>query len=575
PRPTPQMLKEYTRTGWAPGLRALLDGKDVEYLARVGKTQAMIKFPNTGVETVVDMVKLQRPVLQTIARKNNEIIKAVDALLDTTPSTIPVNLLEFAEGSATSSIRRAVVDLKDYAIGEGTVRGFINNLPEATKENLIARFGRLLPMELGIMEGLGPAARAEKEFLREALLTSGKKGLMLTDNGQMRLFVADQSTVIKGVVSESQAFGAELGGILGDDILTPTVDDWIKHMLREQGVSELDLGYFVDIAETQLGARLRALASTEVKQVDENVRVAMAQTGGDTAENTITRAGLESERLHDGSIELRDVQCKTIMAIVPDEETAARYADDLTSEIGSPTLGKFPGASNNGGGGPPRKPNEPLTPPDPPIREGSKLADAATLFAPVATALENFAKAAERRGLGPAYTQVYLPAHNAMLQVQRELSDVARDAFGGLTFKDKLQQISSKIIKVNKKRYPTVTGHVEAATKEEIARAGGLMVRAMNENEIRIAKFIEGAGLGNDIPRLMSTSRLIDASINDKLAKVIQRMEKIELSPEAQELLGLFKSMPKISTREEAMGMLGLSDAERQVIKIIKGSRAA
>ncbi|KKL87461.1 hypothetical protein LCGC14_1934480, partial [marine sediment metagenome] len=196
-------------------------------------------------------------------------------------------------------------------------------------------------------------------------------------------------------------------------------------------------------------------------------------------------------------------------------------------------------------------------------------------LAPVVTALENFAKAAERRGLGPMYTQGYVPAHNAMLQVQRELSDVVRDGLGGLTFKDKLQQISGSLVRVNRKRYPTITGHVEAITKEEIAKAGGLMTRAMTENELRIAKYIEGAGLGNDIPRLMSMSRLIDASMSDKLPKVIERMRKIELSPEAQELLTLFESLPKVGTREEAMAMLDLSEAERQVIKIIKGSGAA
>ncbi len=573
--PTPQMLKEYTRTGWAPGLRGLIDGKDITYLARLGKSQAMVRFPNTGVETVVDMVRLQRPILQTIARRNEEIIRAVDGVLDSPPSSMPVNLLDLAAGleGGASGVRRAVVDLKDYAIGEGTVRDFVKNLPPASQESLIARFGQLLPMELDMMRGLGPAARAESEFLREALLSLGKKGLMLTDDGQMRIFVADLETVIKSPVLESRGFGAEIAGIAGDDVLIPTIDDFLKHTLRENGVSELDLDYFVRIAEERLGERLRAGVSTEVKQLDENVKVALKEAGGDTTDQIMSRSGVESDRLHDGSIQLRDADSKTILAILPDEDAAARYAMDLSADTGGPPLGKFPGASNNGGSGPPLKPNEQLFKADAP--QGSKIADALTLGAPVISALENFAKAAERRGFGPVYTQIYVPAHSAMLQVQREMSDVARDVFGGLTFKDKFQQVSNKIIKVERKRYPTVTGHIEAVTREEIAKAGGLMTRAMTENELRIAKFIEGAGLGNDVPRLMSTSRLIDASVSGRLEKVIGDMKRIELSPEAQELLGLFESMPKIATREEAMALLDLSDAERQIIKIIKDSSAA
>lgn len=596
-------LAEFQKTGWAPGLRAQFGGKDLEFVARVGKEDALIRSLDTGEELITAMKGLQQPVLQSNVKRVEEVVRAVDQLLDEKIRHVPVNLSErvWDGGAGVTAVRRAVVDTDDYLHINTSVRAWLKSLPDDQLTQLNNRLGTLNPIELDELKRIGPmTAFDQQQQLNNVLEILGYKGILQNDNGIVRLFVRDRNTVRIGDVMESQRFGAHVSGSLNDAVLFPSIDDAIKGALRAKGVSEGDMEYFMRIAMQRAGKRMNDSMDPDVRQVVENVNIGMAKLEGaapakaGTAskmhpleeaqhlrnQNDIARAGLEMDYLHDGRVSLRDTDTKTLLGRFADEDMAADFAREMGVNDGLPPLGSFPGAASHGGGaGPPPFQSQVIQPgPAPGEAPQSwirRIVDAHTLFASAWTAIENFAKVAERKGFGQAYTEVYLKGNRAMLEVHRELSQVGRDALGGQTFKHALEQITRATGKVSKKRYPIVSGHVEAASKEEVARAGGLMTRAMTPNEIRVAKHIERVGLQDDVPRLMSLDRLMDSALKGNLEHTIARMKQIELSPEAQDLLRIFESMPKFKTQQEVAQYLGLTQDEQQVLKIIRDSMTA
>lgn len=604
-----EQLLEFGTTGWAKGMRVINGGKQYEFLGDLGEN-VRIRSLDTGVVEVVPKLQLQRPTLQSVAKRDEEILRAIDNALDSRPTSLPVGIAETVipegGGMAANGIRRALVDIKEFLFIDGSVRNWIRELPGEVQEKLIAKYGQIRPIELRDLHRQGPAAETEKNILTEALALMGHKGLVRNDNGYISVFLPDpQNQIVKGSVVETQRFGASISGFALDNVLHVDAEDWLKHQLRSKGVSEADLDYFMEIAKRRLGERLKNLMDPEVRQVDENVSVVMGQvTNRNRKRKTadadqldifededFARAGVETELLPDGQIMLRDAATKSVMGTMRTGEEGLAFVREMGVDNTGPGLGDFPGGSSHGGGGAPPKVNSQMIPPNgavPPRgvkssgsvdlgQKWSDLVDAQTLFGSIFTALENFARAAERKGLGPAYTKIYLPTHEAMLKVHRELSDVVRASLGGLTFKDKLQQISDALVTVGRKRYAYITGHIEALSKQEIEKAGGLMTRAMTQNEIRVAKYAESSGLQHDIPRLMSVDRLVDSALRgaSSLRNTVARMEKIKLSPEAQQLLGMFKTMPRFKDREQVFNYLGLTKEERQLIKVIKDSRAA
>lgn len=582
---SPEMVKEWQDTGWFSGMRTLLKGQDVEFLGRVGKDQAKIRRLDTLREETVKLSQLERPLFTSIARRNEDILKNIDRMLDSRATKLPVGLDERI-GEGAWGVRRALIDVKDYLVlNNQTVASWIKGLPHATQEQLLAKHGTLELIDR--IPSMIPNSKPHL-IVKDALEMTGHKGLLRLDNGIPEVLVVDRNTLTKSNVLES---AAHVLGNANQDILFPQLDDWLKLKLREEGVLEPDVDHFFNIATQRFGERLRRIVDPEVAVIEQNVAAArtrpakLTQEAADEldlidAEDALTRAGLEHARLSDGRVEIRDAGSKSILANVLDEDEAAMFARELSSENVGPNLGDFPGGGGTGGGGgrPPRA-NQPLIPSDPPLRSrgrGAELADS-LLFPRLFSALENVAKKFEHTGLGPAYTKVYLPAHNAMLKVMREMSVTKRDALGGLTYADKLQQISKTLLKVSKKRHPIVTGYIESLTKEEIEKAGGLMVRAMTQNEVRVAQGIEAVGLGNDIPRLMAVDRLVKSALKGKsaLENTIERMKRIQLSPEAQALLAQFEAAPRFKNRAEIEQFLGLSDAERMVIKVIDDSNAA
>lgn len=200
-----------------------------------------------------------------------------------------------------------------------------------------------------------------------------------------------------------------------------------------------------------------------------------------------------------------------------------------------------------------------------------------SLFGTMFTAMENVAKAAENRGIGPAFTRVFDPAQRAIIEVDRQLSDVKRKLLGGVSFSEGMQGLEKSLRGVNKERQTTVTQYVEALSREEIAAPGGLLQRGMTENEVRVAKELVKAGLHNDLPRLMTTERLIASALKgrQKLENTIIRMRQTQLSPEKQQLVALFEAMPKFKSREEVLQFLGATEEEKWALRLIRDSMTA
>lgn len=783
-------IQQFRKTGWAPGFRAYHRGKEYEFARRLNTDEAIIKSLNTGLESTVKMADLQRPIITTVARRSEEVIRAIDGLLETRPKMLPGYLVDFLPVAPPEStaeeinaianargMRRMLVDTSEYAEVGPSLKSWIKALPNSIQERLIAEHGTLKLMELQEVDRRMRGDAGEfRQLLDEILDLTGHKGVIVDDEGFVRLYVKDQTTVAHSSILQSLEFNVKESGAVSytyahkapetSPILDIFPEEVYTQALREAGVRETDIDYFREIAAKRYGERLNRLKEPKITEMEERVeslvagesvskevtgdvsslealkglqgvsviegvgkplfsptgiggvgdhgvtiqiepsmyhKLAVRRGGPDTSlersqsllrgddsyhylkaasesgkelgtptlwvrvidtykgpallveghegrhrslvaldEGDLTmpvqiirksgseegfkealeagrfidqeksydlygsdyvsgssaqtivrslpsddpiegasRIGIEVNRLHDGRLELRDHSSKTVVAKVNNEDELAAYINDLGPDEGTPILGEFPGAGNHGGNVLPPDPQDPIFP-HPMSGEGpengerlglvQRLVDFQTLFGSVATALENFSKAAERHGLGPAYSKVYIPAHKAMINVHRHISDVKRPGLGDRSFKEALQDLSHTLVRVPRKRNVTVTGHMEALSKEEIAKAGGLMVRAMNPGELRAAKFIESAGLENDVPRLMSTLRLIKGVEKNRLATVIASMERLELSPEAQEVLKLFKSMPKFKERGEIYDYLGLTKPERDVVKIIEDS---
>jgi len=72
----------------------------------------------------------------------------------------------------------------------------------------------------------------------------------------------------------------------------------------------------------------------------------------------------------------------------------------------------------------------------------------------------------------------------------------------------------------------------------------------------------------------MSMDRLVTAAVKGRLQTTIERMKRLKLSPEAQELLAKFEAMPKFKTRDEVLDFLQATKEERDVINnVIRASR--
>lgn len=592
PEASEASLRQFGKRGFFEGLHIFVDGKDAEYLAHVGKSNILVRMVNSGKTRTVAAERVQRPLLPRILERDEAVLREVSKVVDDLAENgVTTNLaggryIEVALRDLTREesrpIRHGFVEVTDYETAT-SLREWRRTLTDEERR----MWDELVEDAPELMGPNHPASNisdAELSATREIIALRDSPGLLLNDEGFVQIIPGRPSTVHPGTTMESQAFGTRVAGDLVEEgtsgVLVPNIDDQLKLALRQQGVVEGDLEYFLNVAKERFGARLNGLMDVEARQVKENVEVALSKTV-DNLDEAATRSGLDLTDLEDGRVVVRDAQSKSIIGVASSRSTVDDFVQKAGIDESGPPIVDVPGGNGAGGGGLPPKPQAqiPQGPGEGPLRnlgKGGGLVDATTMFGSLWTAMENFAKTAERRGFGQVYTKVFLPTQRAILTVDRELAEVKRKLLGGVSFSEHLEKLGKTLGKVKRERQETVTRYVEYMAREEIAAPGGLLQRGMNTNEIRVARQIEAAGLAHDIPRLMSTDRLIKASMKSEeaLQRQIDRLRKIRGTPERDGLLAFFENLPTFKTFDEAADALGLTDAEKKVIGLIRDSTA-
>lgn len=603
-------LQEWGKTGFFRYMRGFVDGKEVEVNKILQTGQLEVKNLQNGKMSLVEQADFQRPLLTASARRSRELIQAIDGMLTERPNWVALNLTQpmFEGGTRLGeAVRRTVVNLEDFHFIDGPLFSWVRSLPEEIQEQVLREIGTISLPNLSSLRKLpNREAEALTESLDKLVKLTGKKGLAYYNNGQLELLISDRSVFQFGAI-ESLSFGSYVAGPMNSKILIPSMDDVIKTMLREKGVAEGDLPYYLNIARDRLGNRMRTLVDPDVRQATENVETIAAQgyrtttslgaeeIGEVTADVTrgldasASRANMEVNLLADGRIELRDMETKTVLGRFAGESDAHAFVNSSGPEGIGPDLGNFPGGGSHGGnGGPPKfqqmfPADSPI--PDPPTGptavlghgRGESVADALNILGASITALENVARSVERRGFGAAFSKIFDPTQRAIAEVDRQLAEVKRSLLGGVSYNEYLRGVAKKLSGIRGKRQAKITQYMEALSREEIAAPGGLLQRGMNENELRVANFIDQMGLAHDVPRLMSLKRLAESSVKSQgsLARQLEELRSFQTSPEVQQLIQVFESLPQFKKVNEVYDFLGLTQNERHVLKVIDDSMKA
>lgn len=252
-------------------------------------------------------------------------------------------------------------------------------------------------------------------------------------------------------------------------------------------------------------------------------------------------------------------------------------AEGGVSEAGLPAEGAALG-SGGVGGPPPKFQAVTLGLPDP-AEPGvlQRMFDAVSIGAPWLTAMENFAKAIERQGFGPAFSKVFQPLQLAVARVDRDMGLVLRELLQGKTFNNQIRVIQKLSKDIPKSRHSDIRGLVEAMSREEIANTRGLVegvAKPMTPTEMRIGRVIERVGLKDDVPRLLSTMRFAQALQRSKKAfrKRVNRLDRQQLAPETEELIANLERVAREEVPDSFEGILdalGMTKEEKFVISML------
>lgn len=592
-------LKAFAKNGFAPGMRVVAEGRPAEYVRRQGAL-GVVRFLDTRKTAFKQEFRIQKPLLPDILKREKQVVSAVDDMLARKARNeiddVAVNLLD-----PDGNVLRSVVNTREMDKAKSLRawrQGFSDEeqvlWDEVVDASQVDFYSRVFGESF------------DEDMIRDwrVMKSRGVNGVLLNDEGFMEIRLSEfgyEDAIAFAGQTESQAFGStiagkvrqitedidpavgELGGPedIPDLILNPSLDDQLKLWLRKEGTPEEDIGYFFNLAKERLGNRLDNLMDAETRQLKENGAVAANQLEDDL-QAVAARTRMSIDDVKPDEVIVRDQSSDAVVGRFTSREAAEEFirksgpVEDAIDLVDTPN-----GAGAGGGGNPPKFQQQfPQGPEDLPYRElgkGGGLVDATTMFGSLWTAIENFAKTAERKGFGPVYTRVFLPTQRAILEVDRQLAEVPRDLLGGRTISEQLERIAGNVNKVKKDRQEIVTRWVEYMSKEEIARTGGLLQRGMNDNEIRVARMIEVMGLGNDVPRLMSADRLIRSSLKSEAAikRRVRELKRVRGSTERDRLLEFFESFPTFETYDDAAKALGLTSDELKVIDIINKSKGA
>lgn len=562
---TREQLQQFNKTGFFQGMEVVLDGRTVTVVGRPAPGKVSVRDITSGKIKTVDESKISRPLAPRMAEQRQEVISKIREFFGQRPGWISFSLFDWDE----KGLRRAVLEFGDDFEWTDDAAKWLRQFKEGV-------FGE------GAPDFLQRTDLSTDEQIIEALKAIGKKGLVVNDNGLMEIHIADPQVVQLSDHVISSALGREAGTILNGTVptkITPSVDDMLKSFLREEGVSERDLEYFLQTARREHENMLMNLVDEEVKELVRKAKESV-EAVADDADALMDRAGMHVEESADGMVHVRDNRSGVPIGVFADRDQAAEYAarsmapDAMPAlDDGAPIRPTHGGNGGAGGGGRPPKFQQQI--PDGDAGKSGwieKIIDTQSIFGAVFTAMENFAKAAERRGFGPAYTVVFRKGQEAILNVDRELAAVKREKLGNISFNEHLKKIEKMMRGMPRERKELISRYIEAMSREEVAAPGGLLQRGMTESEIKAAQFIEQVGLQHDIPRLMSTDRLIQSALRSQTAlkRTIQRFERIKTSPEVQELLGRMRQAPEFADEDAVMDFLGLSKQERDVIRLLR-----
>ena len=246
--------------------------------------------------------------------------------------------------------------------------------------------------------------------------------------------------------------------------------------------------------------------------------------------------------------------------------------------VGGPKSGEYGGGAGLGGGGGSRPPRfgETMDGQSPPSAKWyEKVADSLQFFGAMITAMENTSKVIERNFNLPAYTRVFQPLQKGIRRVDLEMK-APRPALDGKSYHDQLKTLEKMLWQVRRKEArANVVRWMEAMSKQEVAAAGGLMRRGMNQVELDMSRAISSMGLQDDMPYLISTWRMMSNVMRGRkeFGRQYKQMIGQDLSPrvlENLEKLRVASKRKKSWEFDEVAAFLNLSRGEQDIIKMLE-----
>jgi hypothetical protein len=565
-----KQANQWKAEGAYSGMQVLHGGEWVEYIGRVGvdpDSPVRIRFTKTGQVKQVPANSIQRPVFAQMVVRDRALSKAIDKAM-TTPLR---NLMLTVRDEAKQGVQRAAVAL-DNMIPVENLHTYLRGVRKALEEIP-------LPPEIS---ALSPTEQMYWR-LSQHLRNEGKAGLVMDDNGVMRIFMADENAMTVGQHIISPEFNMPVDYMLptepaGYRIITPGWVSTVESRLAQAGVSAADMPFFVSHALEHTGKRLTQLIDPDLWGT---YRAALGRFREltPTVKENLKAAGIKVEQTAGKKHTAKNASDATIASVDTMEELGV-LASKVTPE-GYPNLDSASPIPtevlpSGGGLGSPPKAHAMLKTMS--TAEGAERATSLVqLYTAAFTAMENIAKSMENLGLGPLYTKVYLPTQRAMTNVKNQMHVVSRPELGGKTVIGYLQDIQKKAKKMGMDRQEKVIDYIEFMTRDEISSPGGFLQRGMNARELKAATEIEKLGLTSDMPRLLATDRLVRSYLHSqtRYASAANQLRRAaEVDPTLLQILDrLDQGTKDLKNVTDVMDFLGLSKEERFGLKLINDAK--
>jgi len=552
----PKLADQYAAEGGFAGMRIIANGLPTMWVRRIG-ANILTKNAITGQTEIVPFTRVFRPVSAIPVEASTLVKRTVRGVFNEfreRPNWVGMNLFDVEN----NGVRRAVLELTNYDI----VRNGQEGLSRWMRENNLTRL-------------------AEREEILAKARDLGKDGLLVEDEGAYIAFVANPESLR---VTEDVLYSGlleDVSGNLGENVFLLKFNSVAEGILRQAGATERELPFFIDTARLEFGDDLFQLLDPELKSIINtlsNERLTLRII--DDVETLGGRANLKVEKVGPDRYRLREPDTGVEVFRGTEEEVSnfsARAAlDDGAVDLieGQVSSGMF--RKGFGGGGPPVRfqSTEMATPP--PGETGGwvrRVLDQLNLFLPFATAMENLTKSAENAGLGALFTKIYNPGQEAVARkIPLEMGATIRPELGK-TWNDQIRLVQDLVQKIKPKRREFTTGWVEATSRPEIERAGGLLDRAMNTEEIQVAQFMERLGMDLEIPRLLAITEMIRNLIKNKQS-FLGRADRLaadspELASTIQELRLIAQATPD-KAADIIKQLTRLSNEEKAAINILE-----